>query len=29
VRTHIRNIYAKLDVNSREKLFAKVQPFRI
>lgn len=29
VRTHIRNIYAKLDVNSRERLFAKVQPFRI
>ena len=28
IRTHIRNIYAKLDVNSRESLFAKVQPFR-
>lgn len=29
VRTHIRNIYAKMEVNSRERLFAKVQPFRI
>lgn len=28
-RTHIRNIYSKLGVTSRERLFYKVQPFRI
>jgi len=28
-RTHIRNIYSKLGVTSRERLFFKVQPFRI
>lgn len=27
-RTHIRNIYAKVGVNSRESLFARVQGFR-
>jgi len=27
-RTHIRNIYAKIGVNSRESLFARVQGFR-
>jgi DNA-binding CsgD family transcriptional regulator len=29
VRSHIRNIYAKLGVSSREQLFVKVQPFRV
>lgn len=29
IRTHIRSIYAKLDVNSRERLFARVLPFRV
>lgn len=29
VRTHIRNIYAKLDVSSREGLFSKILPFRL
>ena len=29
VRTHIRSIYAKLEVSSRERLFAKALPFRI
>jgi DNA-binding CsgD family transcriptional regulator len=29
VRTHIRNIYAKLEVGSREQLFFKVRPFRL
>ena len=29
VRTHIRNIYAKLDVSSREMLFYRLRPFRI
>jgi DNA-binding CsgD family transcriptional regulator len=28
VRTHIRNAYAKLDVNSREHLFRRLVPFR-
>jgi DNA-binding CsgD family transcriptional regulator len=28
-RTHIRNIYAKLGVSSRERLFNRTQPFRI
>lgn len=29
VRTHIRRIYAKLEVGSREELFAAILPFRI
>lgn len=29
VRTHIRNIYAKLNVGSREELFSVVTPFRL
>jgi DNA-binding CsgD family transcriptional regulator len=29
VRSHIRNIYGKLEVNSREQLFFKTQPFRV
>ena len=29
IRTHIRSIYSKLEVNSRERLFAKAMPFRI
>jgi DNA-binding CsgD family transcriptional regulator len=29
VRSHIRNIYTKLDVGSRERLFFKAQPFRL
>jgi DNA-binding CsgD family transcriptional regulator len=29
VRTHVRNIYAKMDVTSREQLFFKLRPFRI
>jgi DNA-binding CsgD family transcriptional regulator len=29
VRSHIRNIYGKLEVNSREQLFFKTQTFRI
>ncbi|HET9638395.1 MAG TPA: helix-turn-helix transcriptional regulator [Allosphingosinicella sp.] len=29
VRTHIRNIYAKLHVRSRESLFHRLQPYRI
>ena len=29
VRTHIRNIYHKMDVSSREMLFHRVRPFRI
>jgi DNA-binding CsgD family transcriptional regulator len=29
VRSHIRNIYGKLDVSSREQLFFQVQPFRV
>jgi DNA-binding CsgD family transcriptional regulator len=29
VRTHIRRIYAKLEVNSREQLFSLVSPFRL
>ncbi len=29
VRSHIRSIYTKLHVNSRERLFYKVQPFRL
>ena len=28
IRTHIRSIYSKLEVNSRERLFAKAMPFR-
>lgn len=28
-RTHIRNLYAKMGVNSRESLFARALPFRI
>lgn len=28
-RSHIRSIYSKLAVNSRERLFAKVQPFNM
>ncbi|HXQ14970.1 MAG TPA: LuxR C-terminal-related transcriptional regulator [Caulobacteraceae bacterium] len=28
VRTHIRNAYAKLEVNSREHLFRRLTPFR-
>lgn len=27
VRTHIRRLYAKLDVNSREAMFVKLRPF--
>jgi DNA-binding CsgD family transcriptional regulator len=29
VRSHIRNLYAKIGVSSRELLFAKVQPYRL
>jgi DNA-binding CsgD family transcriptional regulator len=29
IRSHIRSFYAKLEVNSREQLFAKTQPFRV
>lgn len=29
VRTHIRRVYAKLGINSREQLFATVSPFRL
>jgi DNA-binding CsgD family transcriptional regulator len=29
VRTHIRHIYAKLGVNSREQMFRRLAPFRI
>ncbi|WP_129792793.1 helix-turn-helix transcriptional regulator [Sphingosinicella sp. CPCC 101087] len=29
IRSHIRSFYAKLEVNSREQLFAKAQPFRV
>ena len=29
VRTHIRNLYEKLDVTCREELFRRVSPFRI
>jgi len=29
VRTHIRSIYAKLDVSSREMFFYRLRPFRI
>jgi DNA-directed RNA polymerase specialized sigma24 family protein len=29
VRTHIRRLYAKLDVNSREGLFTRLRPFLI
>lgn len=29
VRSHIRSIYAKLEVSSREQLFFKTQPFRV
>jgi DNA-binding CsgD family transcriptional regulator len=29
IRSHIRNFYAKLEVNSREQLFAKTRPFRV
>jgi DNA-binding CsgD family transcriptional regulator len=29
VRTHVRNIYAKLDVNSREGFFYKLHTFRV
>ena len=29
IRTHIRRLYAKLDVNSREGLFTAVRPFLI
>lgn len=28
-RTHIRNVYGKLGINSREQLFATILPFRI
>ncbi|MBL9068861.1 MAG: hypothetical protein JNM03_02585 [Sphingopyxis sp.] len=28
-RTHIRNLYAKMGVNSRESMFARALPFRI
>lgn len=28
-RTHIRNVYSKLGINSREQLFAMMLPFRI
>ena len=28
VRTHIRRVYTKLNVKSREQLFARVMPFR-
>lgn len=28
-RTHIRNVYAKMGVNSRESLFAQALPFRL
>ena len=27
VRTHVRDVYAKLNVGSREELFARVRPF--
>ena len=27
VRTHIRNAYVKLDVNSREQMFRRLSPF--
>ena len=29
VRTHIRSLYGKLSINSRERLFAVISPFRI
>lgn len=29
VRSHIRSFYVKLEVNSREQMFAKAQPFRV
>jgi DNA-binding CsgD family transcriptional regulator len=29
VRSHIRHLYGKLNVSSREELFARIQPFRI
>lgn len=29
VRTHIRSLYGKLSINSRERLFALISPFRI
>ncbi|MGA9580857.1 MAG: helix-turn-helix transcriptional regulator [Allosphingosinicella sp.] len=29
IRTHIRNIYAKLQVRSREELFHRLRPYRI
>lgn len=29
VRTHIRSLYGKLSINSRERLFAMISPFRI
>jgi len=29
VRTHIRNLYDKLDVTCREELFRRVSPFRV
>lgn len=29
VRTHIRNIYVKVDVTSRERLFARLRPYRL
>jgi DNA-binding CsgD family transcriptional regulator len=29
VRTHIRRIYNKLGIGSREELFARLSPFRL